>query len=124
MPCLCSGNSLPVIDGPSLIQVWMGEEFTFNVTVTDADGDTVTLNYTGLPEKATFVMNADKDGGTFTWTPDSTDEIVHMTWVALGVGAGTELRLHRLLYEPFTWIFTHVKLCLATATHNFKWLKM
>ena len=22
------------------------------------------------------------------------------------------------------WIFSHLKLCLATAIHNFKWLKM
>ena len=27
-------------------------------------------------------------------------------------------------HKVFWWIFTHLKLCLATATHNFKWVKI
>ena len=32
-----------------------------------------------------------------------------------------------LTFRPLSWeikIFSHVKLCLATAIHNFKWLKI
>lgn len=53
-----------------------GATLEFNVTATDPNGDTVTVdNETALPGSSTFTFAGDADGdgtynGTFAWTPD------------------------------------------------------
>ena len=51
---------------------------------------------------------------THAWMSRVTIYIYNTSFVKLTI---------KMLHE-LTYIFTHLKLCLATATHNFKWVKM
>ena len=54
-----------------------GEALTFNVTVSDVDGDDVTLTTRGLPDGASF------DNGTLVWTPGFDQAGAHtLTFIA------------------------------------------
>ena len=61
-------NRAPDITNPGPQAVLEGHTLTFPVTVTDPDGNTVTLSATGLPSGATFNSST----GIFSWTPGTT----------------------------------------------------
>nr|MBN2277652.1 T9SS type A sorting domain-containing protein [candidate division Zixibacteria bacterium] len=70
-------NSSPVISvSPDSYNVTAGQPVSFNVNVTDADGDDVTLTGSGIPTGASFspATNAATPlTQAFSWTPTSTD---------------------------------------------------
>lgn len=62
---------MPLIDGPTEIEVTVLETVTATITVSDADADdTVTVTYT-IPEGATYDMAT----GLFEWTPQDMAEV-------------------------------------------------
>jgi hypothetical protein len=58
-------NRAPVLNTIGNKSVTEGRLLTFNVSATDADGDSLTYSASGLPSGATFV------GQTFSWTPSA-----------------------------------------------------
>jgi PKD repeat protein len=80
----------PVMTGiPATINAVPNVLITFNVTVSDPDGDAITFfvirgtQNTPLPTGATFTHNANNTFGTFSWTP-TPDQIsqVHLDCIA------------------------------------------
>ena len=59
-------NSPPTISSPELVTAKVGEKVSFNVSVSDPDGDEVTVTAENLPSKAVF------SDLTFSWTPSNT----------------------------------------------------
>ena len=59
-------NSPPTISSPELVTAKVGKEISFAVSVSDPDGDEVTVTAENLPSKAVF------SGLTFSWTPSNT----------------------------------------------------
>jgi PKD repeat protein len=65
----------PVITSPSTVNTFVNTFTTFNVTVSDPDGDAINLleakgtQNTALPPGATFTPSANYTMGTFTWIP-------------------------------------------------------
>ncbi|MCP4703778.1 MAG: hypothetical protein GY865_04135, partial [candidate division Zixibacteria bacterium] len=73
---LPSGNTPPVVNNisPSSYTVDQGVTVTFSVSASDADGDDLSLEASGLPVGASFTPSNPITGnsnvsGTFTWTP-------------------------------------------------------
>ena len=50
--------------------------------------------------------------------------IITITWSDKSLGTVILNVLTLILLRQCILIFTHLKLCLATATHNFKWVKI
>jgi len=74
--CVPSGNTPPTVGSisPSSYIIDQGETVTFSVSASDADGDNLSLEASGLPVGATFspsnpVTGSSNVSGTFTWTP-------------------------------------------------------
>jgi uncharacterized protein YjdB len=63
-----STNTAPVINTIGNKQVNIGENLYFEVVATDADGDTLSLSASGLPQGAEFNTATP---GAFSWTPDT-----------------------------------------------------
>ena len=64
--------SFPVVHAPASLRAPEGLLLSFDVTVTDADGDPVDslwMERGGLPDAATFTPAADRTRGTFSWNP-------------------------------------------------------
>jgi PKD repeat protein len=62
-------NQDPEVTAPAAQSVNEGVLLTFGVSATDADGDDVALEASGVPAGASFEDNGDNTG-TFSWTPD------------------------------------------------------
>lgn len=74
--CVPSDNTPPIVASisPSSYNIDQGVNVNFSVTVTDADGDNLSLEASGLPIGATFspsnpVTGSGSVSGTFDWTP-------------------------------------------------------
>ncbi len=63
-----NANTAPVINSIGNKQVNIGENLYFEVYATDADGDTLSLSVSGLPQGAEFNTTTP---GAFSWTPDA-----------------------------------------------------
>ncbi len=61
-------NRAPVLSGLSDSTVLENDTISFEVTVSDPDGDAVALGATGLPSTATYLANGE-NRATFTWKP-------------------------------------------------------
>ncbi len=77
--CVQSDNTPPIVASisPSSYVIDQGETVTFSVSASDADGDNLSLEASGLPIGATFdpsnpVTGNTSVSGTFTWTPSFT----------------------------------------------------
>ncbi len=93
--------SLPVITMPAAVTGAENVPMSFTVAVSDPDGDPITglvADFTGLPvgHNATFVTNANRTEGTFTWTPGfahARDAIYPVNFIATsgisGAASGT-----------------------------------
>ena len=67
-----AANASPKINVHSSLNVTVGQQESLKVTVSDADGDFVTLTMdTVLPPGATF----DIQTGIFSWLPQNTDAV-------------------------------------------------
>jgi hypothetical protein len=74
----------PIVVSPAKLIVVQGSIATFTVTASDPDGDPITsltMSYGKLPKNSvppTFVVNATKTSGTFTWqTPKANGTTSH-----------------------------------------------
>ena len=73
---LTSGNNAPNITGESKISVNKAEEFVLTLNVEDADGDEVTVAFTGAPESLqSGLQKVSSNEWTFTWTPTTSDPV-------------------------------------------------
>ena len=68
-PTSPTSNVAPVLAGDPILQVSVGEAYSFTPSVTDANGDSVTFSATNVPRWATF----DTTTGTLKGTPTSAD---------------------------------------------------
>lgn len=75
-------NRLPVISGPTEVTVTVESNTTFEITVSDPDGDQVTLTHE-LPRGASFSTT------TFSWTPTSTGMYIAKFFATDGHGTST-----------------------------------
>jgi len=70
-------NTSPVVAvSPDVYSVQAGTQVSFNINVTDAENDAISLTATGVPSGATFNPLTDAATpatGTFSWTPTSSD---------------------------------------------------
>ena len=67
-------NRAPVIDDDSVESFYIldvGELVSFNIVASDADGNLITYNVSGLPDSANNSLNPVT--GAFSWTPGSVD---------------------------------------------------
>ena len=72
MKTIIAGNTAPRITGITSIQATVGEEVTFELTVTDADGDDVTLHYIGnIPAADIGIATGNLVTYHINWTPTS-----------------------------------------------------
>ncbi len=62
----------PVLDSISDTAIYEGQQLSFTVSATDADGDSVALDTSAIPVVVAFIDNGDGTG-TFTWQPAYTD---------------------------------------------------
>jgi hypothetical protein len=86
------GNAPPVLTVPATESVNERATLTFNISATDANGDTTNLTATGLPTGATF-MDHDNNTGTFTWMPDSSQSGTYtVTFMADDGHGGTDTK--------------------------------
>jgi hypothetical protein len=69
--CAIADSSQPVVQGPSVWHVTVGQVFTATYTTTNADGSSVTLSATGLPDGASLNTTT----GVVTWTPALTEPV-------------------------------------------------
>ena len=65
---------MPTVSTLELVNVTVGEEVSIEVLVNDTEDDTFIFNNT-LPEESEFVVNEDGNGGIFTWTPTSVEQV-------------------------------------------------
>ncbi len=92
-----SALALPVVGAPSAMPGSEGTPITFTVTAADPSGDPITgltVDVSALPagHHATFVTNASKTQGTFSWTPSYSAARVApytVTFFATSGAAGT-----------------------------------
>ena len=68
-PSTPASNVPPVLDGEPLVQVSVGEAYSFTPSVTDANGDAVTFSATNVPRWAHF----DETTGSLSGTPTAAD---------------------------------------------------
>ncbi len=104
-----SGN-VPVVADIEPLTIDQGTDLVIDVTVTDADSDTVTISAVNLPDFATFVDNGDLTGTLTldTWYTDAPGDYT-IYFVALdeagNTGVGTfELTLKEVVFEPGYYI--------------------
>jgi hypothetical protein len=76
--CAIADSSQPVIQGPSVWRVTVGQVFTATYTTTNADGSSVTLSATGLPDGASLNTAT----GVVTWTPALTEPVFNIRCVS------------------------------------------
>ena len=67
-------RTTPIINGPQLLNITVGEIFIATYSARDTEGDLITLNMTGLPVGATF----DIATGIFSWTPTALIEVPNL----------------------------------------------
>ncbi len=61
----------PVVSAPVAVNAVENAEMAFTATASDPDGDDIeSITAVFLPAGATFLANASKTAGVFTWTPD------------------------------------------------------
>ncbi len=61
-------NRIPTINVPQNQTVPEDKKATFDITVNDPDGDSISFGATGLPAGATYLANG-QNRATFSWTP-------------------------------------------------------
>ena len=71
MSMFLSDNTLPFINGPSIIHVMNDVETRFQFNITDLDGDDVNVTYEDMPPNA-FISYVADDTWEFVWTPNHT----------------------------------------------------
>ena len=67
-------NSAPIFMSTPVEKATIGQVYTYNLQVYDADSDPVTIKNTGLPSWLTFTPNA--TGGVYTGTPTTLGEVM------------------------------------------------
>ncbi|HTM01497.1 MAG TPA: putative Ig domain-containing protein [Candidatus Omnitrophota bacterium] len=71
MITVANTDRVPLVGAPPNPSVDENARLTFNVSVTDPDGDPIdSLRAAPLPSGATFTANATRTSGTFDWTPN------------------------------------------------------
>jgi hypothetical protein len=75
--CAIADSSQPIVQGPSVWRVTVGQVFTATYTTTNADGSSVTLRATGLPDGASL----NRATGVVTWTPALTEPVYNVRCV-------------------------------------------
>ncbi|MFC1514120.1 Ig-like domain-containing protein, partial [candidate division KSB1 bacterium] len=95
-------NRVPVFNTlPDTIYINEGNDSTFNVTATDADGDSVSYEAANLPLGAVF----NKITGLFSWTPNfNQNGIYRVVFNAIDAGGGTSYEdIYLIVNQPPVW---------------------
>jgi len=99
----------PVVVSPARVIVVRGATATFTVTASDPDGDPITsltMSYGKLPKNAlppTFIVNASKTSGTFTWVTPNANGNTNFTFIArnaMGDTSVTGVQLKKSIKAP------------------------
>ena len=66
---LGTSNSSPVVSSDPLVQATVGAEYSYTLTATDSDGDSLTMSATSIPDWLSFTAGS----GVLSGTPQEAD---------------------------------------------------
>jgi hypothetical protein len=82
---LGTSNSSPVVSSDPLVQATVGAEYSYTLTATDSDGDSLTMSATSIPDWLSFTAGS----GVLSGTPQEADIGDHAVTLTVSDGTAT-----------------------------------